>query len=116
MATGSPKERVNIIEIAAAAGVFKSTVSLALKGSESVHPAVRERVNAAIRGLGYVYNLGASDRAARSNIVGMSSAPFIGRCAASVVVRSPSARSDGHDAVRNIDAPAVAVLLGGGYR
>jgi LacI family transcriptional regulator len=72
MAASSPKERVTIIEIAAAAGVSKSTVSLVLKGSESVHPATRERVNAAIRDLGYVYNRGAANlRRARSNIVGM---------------------------------------------
>lgn len=72
MAAGSAKDRVTIIEIAAAAGVSKSTVSLVLKGSESVHPATRERVNAAIRDLGYVYNRGAANlRRARSNIVGM---------------------------------------------
>jgi len=72
MAAGAPKDRVTIIEIAAAAGVSKSTVSLVLKGSESVHPATRERVNAAIRDLGYVYNRGAANlRRARSNIVGM---------------------------------------------
>jgi LacI family transcriptional regulator len=68
----SPKDRVTIIEIAAAAGVSKSTVSLVLKGSESVRPATRDRVNAAIRDLGYVYNRGAANlRRARSNIVGM---------------------------------------------
>lgn len=72
MAGGSPKDRVTIIEIAAEAGVSKSTVSLVLKGSDSVHPATRERVNAAIRNLGYVYNRGAANlRRARSNIVGM---------------------------------------------
>lgn len=72
MATGSSKDRVTIVEIAAAAGVSKSTVSLVLKGSESVHPTTRERVNAAIRDLGYVYNRGAANlRRARSNIVGM---------------------------------------------
>jgi LacI family transcriptional regulator len=72
MPAGSPKDRVTIVEIAAAAGVSKSTVSLVLKGSESVHPATRERVNAAIRDLGYVYNRGAANlRRARSNIVGM---------------------------------------------
>ena len=68
----TPKDRVTIVEIAAAAGVSKSTVSLVLKGSESVHPNTRERVNAAIRDLGYVYHRGAANlRRARSNIVGM---------------------------------------------
>ena len=72
MAAGPPKDRVTIVEIAAAAGVSKSTVSLVLKGSESVHPVTRERVNAAIRDFGYVYNRGAANlRRARSNIVGM---------------------------------------------
>jgi LacI family transcriptional regulator len=69
---GSPKDRVTIIEIAAAAGVSKSTVSLVLKGSESVRPSTRDRVNAAIRDLGYVYNRGAANlRRAHSNMVGM---------------------------------------------
>lgn len=72
MAARKGKQRVTIIEIAAAAGVSKSTVSLVLKGSDSVHPATRDRVNAAIRDLGYVYNRGAANlRQARSNIVGM---------------------------------------------
>ncbi|KAB2854460.1 MAG: LacI family DNA-binding transcriptional regulator, partial [Bauldia sp.] len=72
MTARAGKERVTIIEIAAAAGVSKSTVSLVLKGSDSVHPETRDRVNAAIRELGYVYNRGAANlRQARSNIVGM---------------------------------------------
>jgi LacI family transcriptional regulator len=66
------KDKVTIIEIAAEAGISKSTVSLVLKGSDAVHPETRERVNAAIRKLGYVYNRGAANlRQARSNIVGM---------------------------------------------
>ena len=72
MANGAGKDKVTIIEIAAAAGVSKSTVSLVLKGSDSVHPATRDKVNAAIREMGYVYNRGAANlRRARSNIVGM---------------------------------------------
>lgn len=72
MAQRKAKGRVTIVEIAAAAGVSKSTVSLVLKGSDAVHPETRERVNAAIRELGYVYNRGAANlRRARSNIVGM---------------------------------------------
>lgn len=70
MAAGGP--RVTIVEIAAAAGVSKSTVSLVLKGSESVRLSTRDRVNAAIRDLGYVYNRGAANlRRAHSNMVGM---------------------------------------------
>jgi LacI family transcriptional regulator len=72
MAADGPRDRVTIVEIAAAAGVSKSTVSLVLKGSESVRPSTRDRVNAAIRDLGYVYNRGAANlRRARSNMVGM---------------------------------------------
>jgi LacI family transcriptional regulator len=72
MAAGALKDRVTIVEIAAAAGVSKSTVSLVLKGSDSIRPATRDRVNAAIRELGYVYNRGAANlRRARSNMVGM---------------------------------------------
>ena len=72
MAAGSPKDRVTIVEIAAAAGVSKSTVSLVLRGSESIRPATRDRVNSAIRELGYVYNRGAANlRRAHSNMVGM---------------------------------------------
>ena len=61
MAPVGPRDRVTIVEIAAAAGVSKSTVSLVLKGSESVRPSTRDRVNAAIRDLGYVYNRGAAN-------------------------------------------------------
>ena len=72
MVGGGPKDRVTIVEIAAAAGVSKSTVSLVLKGSESVRPSTRDRVNSAIRDLGYVYNRGAANlRRAHSNMVGM---------------------------------------------
>ena len=72
MASRKTKDKVTIIEIAAEAGISKSTVSLVLKGSDAVHPETRERVNAAIRKLGYVYNRGAANlRQARSNIVGM---------------------------------------------
>ena len=43
-----------------------------LKGSESVRPSTRDRVNSAIRDLGYVYNRGAANlRRAHSNMVGM---------------------------------------------
>jgi LacI family transcriptional regulator len=72
MAAGGPRDRVTIVEIAAAAGVSKSTVSLVLKGSDSVRSSTRDRVNAAIRDLGYVYNRGAANlRRAHSNMVGM---------------------------------------------
>ena len=72
MSKTSLRNKVTIVEIAAAAGVSKSTVSLVLQGSEAVRAATRERVNNAIRDFGYVYNRGAANlRLAQSNIVGM---------------------------------------------
>ena len=66
------RSRVTIIDVAEAAGVSKSTVSLVLQGSPLVRPATQEKVRATIRGLGYVYNRGAANlRRATSNVVGM---------------------------------------------
>ncbi|WP_234913751.1 LacI family DNA-binding transcriptional regulator, partial [Sinorhizobium medicae] len=45
------KERVTVVDIARAAGVSKSTVSLVLQGSPLVNEATRAKVNAAIREL-----------------------------------------------------------------
>jgi LacI family transcriptional regulator len=64
--------KVTILDIAAAAGVSKSTVSLVLRGSTVVSAESRERVQRAIRELGYVYNRNAANlRRSRSNIVAM---------------------------------------------
>ena len=61
-----------IVDIARAAGVSKSTVSLVLKESPLVKPATRERIMGAIDRLGYVYNRSAASlRTARSSFVGM---------------------------------------------
>ena len=66
------RERVTVIDVARAAGVSKSTVSLVLQGSQLVNEATRVRVNTAIRDLGYVYNRGAASlRQAKSRIVGI---------------------------------------------
>lgn len=66
------RSRTTVIDIARAAGVSKSTVSLVLQGSPLVHEATRIRVQAAIKDLGYVYNRGAANlRQARSSVVGM---------------------------------------------
>jgi LacI family transcriptional regulator len=53
--------RVTVIDIAQAAGVSKSTVSLVLQGSPLVNEGTRAKVNAAMRDLGYVYNRGAAN-------------------------------------------------------
>jgi LacI family transcriptional regulator len=68
------KERVTVVDIARAAGVSKSTVSLVLQGSSLVNTATRDRVNAVIRELGYVYNRGAANLRqsnAKSKIIGV---------------------------------------------
>lgn len=68
------KERVTVIDIARAAGVSKSTVSLVLQASPLVNEATRAKVNAVIRELGYVYNRGAANLRqsnAKSKIIGV---------------------------------------------
>eukprot|EP01037_Dinobryon_pediforme_P041285 gene41285-50949_t len=63
---------VTIIDIARAAGVSKSTVSLVLTGAAKVKPETAEAVRAAMRDLGYVYNRSAANlRNPQSHIVGM---------------------------------------------
>jgi LacI family transcriptional regulator len=66
--------RTTVVDIASAAGVSKSTVSLVLQGSSLVKEDTRARVNAAIRDLGYVYNRGAANLRqsnAKSRIIGV---------------------------------------------
>jgi len=68
------KDRVTVVDIARAAGVSKSTVSLVLRSSTLVNEATRDRVNAVIRDLGYVYNRGAANlrrSGANSQIIGV---------------------------------------------
>ncbi len=68
------RERVTVIDIAHAAGVSKSTVSLVLQGSSLVNESTRAKVNAVIRELGYVYNRGAANLRqsnAKSKIIGI---------------------------------------------
>ena len=66
------KDRITVVDVAEAAGVSKSTVSLVLQASPLVNEATRAKVQAAIRDLGYVYNRGAANlRQSRSRIVGI---------------------------------------------
>ncbi|MFD1328034.1 LacI family DNA-binding transcriptional regulator [Mycoplana ramosa] len=67
------RSRVTVIDIARAAGVSKSTVSLVLQASPLVNEQTRAKVNAAIRELGYVYNRSAANlrQTASSKIVGI---------------------------------------------
>jgi len=61
-----------IVDIARAAGVSKSTVSLVLNGDRRVRPQTRARVEEAIERLGYIYNRGAANlRGATSSLVGL---------------------------------------------
>jgi LacI family transcriptional regulator len=73
MAQGrASRNNVTIIDIADAAGVSKSTVSLVLTGRGSVKPETREHVLKVMAELGYVYNRGAANlRNAQSKIVGL---------------------------------------------
>jgi len=66
--------RVTVIDIAKAAGVSKSTVSLVLQGSPLVNEVTRAKVTAVMRELGYVYNRGAANlrqSSAKSKIIGV---------------------------------------------
>ncbi len=64
--------RITLTEVASHAGVSRSTVSLVLRDSPLVAADTRDRVQAAIKELGYVYNRGAATlRAARTNTVGL---------------------------------------------
>ncbi|NTS31133.1 LacI family DNA-binding transcriptional regulator [Phyllobacterium sp. BT25] len=66
------KARTSIVDIARAAGVSKSTVSLVLQGSPLVNEKTREKVSALINDLGYVYNRGAANlRQSKSKIIGI---------------------------------------------
>ncbi|MDO9416136.1 LacI family DNA-binding transcriptional regulator [Pararhizobium sp.] len=68
------RDRVTVIDIAHAAGVSKSTVSLVLQGSPLVNDLTRAKVNTVIRDLGYVYNRGAANLRqsnAKSKIIGI---------------------------------------------
>ncbi len=61
---------MTVIDVAKAAGVSKSTVSLVLRGSTNVKAETVSRVNEAIRALGYVYNRDAAGlRNRESNLV-----------------------------------------------
>lgn len=65
-------KRVTVIDIARAAGVSKSTVSLVLQGSSTPRAETRARVTAAMEQLGYIYNRGAANlRQAKSRIIGI---------------------------------------------
>jgi LacI family transcriptional regulator len=64
--------RTTIVDVARAAGVSKSTVSLVLAGSSLVARSTRDRVSEAMAELGYIYHRGAATlRGAKSDVIGM---------------------------------------------
>jgi LacI family transcriptional regulator len=68
----SKRASVTITDVAQAAGVSKSTVSLVLRNSPLIAPATAERVRLSAAALGYVYNRQAADlRRKSSNMIGI---------------------------------------------
>lgn len=66
-APSAPRGRPTIVDVAARAGVSKSLVSLALRGSPAVAPSSRDAILAAAAELGYRPNAAAQALAARSS-------------------------------------------------
>jgi LacI family transcriptional regulator len=63
---------LTLADVAEKAGVSRATVSLVLRDSPLVARATRERVEAAVEQLGYIYNRGAANlRATRTKTVGL---------------------------------------------
>lgn len=68
----TPARPVTILDVAAAANVSKSTVSLVLQGSDLIRAETAERVREAARKIGYVYNRRAGElRRKSSNTIGV---------------------------------------------
>ncbi|MFB9948480.1 LacI family DNA-binding transcriptional regulator [Rhizobium puerariae] len=66
------KSRVTLLDVAQRANVSRATASLVIRKSPLVGSETRARVEAAMRELGYVYNMGAARlRAERSHTVGV---------------------------------------------
>ena len=69
---GRKKRNVTLLDVAAAAGVSRGTVSLVLRKSPLVRDSTRERVEAAIVETGYVYDRGAAYlRSGRTHTIGL---------------------------------------------
>lgn len=67
-----PRRRVRMLDIAAAAGVSRATVSLVMRGDPIVATRTRDKVVGVAAELGYVYDRGAASlRTRRTNIVGL---------------------------------------------
>lgn len=65
-------KKINIIDVAQLAGVSVSTVSLVLRQKGKISDATIEKVNAAIKQLGYIHNVAAANlRSNTSNLIGL---------------------------------------------
>lgn len=83
------KANVTLKDIAAHAGVSRSTVSLVMQESPLVAESTRQRVRAAVEALGYVYNRGAATlRSSRTSTIGVVvhdiTNPFFGALVAGI--------------------------------
>jgi LacI family transcriptional regulator len=68
----APQRPVTILDVADAAGVSKSTVSLVLQGSPLIREETAAKVRKVAKSIGYVYNKRAADfRRQSSNVVGV---------------------------------------------
>lgn len=84
------KERMNINDVAEAAGVSRATVSQVLRGSGRISAETRQRVIRVINEIGYVYNRAAANlRAGHSDTIGIAiesfSNPFFAELTAGAV-------------------------------
>jgi len=61
------RKRVTVTDVAHACGVSRATVSLVLRGSPLVNAKTRERVEAKLKELGYVYNRAAANLRTRTS-------------------------------------------------
>lgn len=69
---GNKTGRVTLMDVAREAGVSRATASLVIRKSPRVGGETRQKVEAVLERLGYVYNMGAASmRAVRSNTVGV---------------------------------------------
>lgn len=84
-----------LADVAKLAGVSRSTVSLVLRESPLVAEATRERVTAALRASGYVYNWHAANlRTVRTNTVGIVVSDFTNPYYAELLAGAESALDD----------------------
>lgn len=96
-------KKVSIIDVAKAAGVSVSTVSLVLRQKGKISDATIARVQAAIEQLGYVHNVAAANlRASTSNLIGLILCDFSDSYAIKVMA----------SVVRELETQGFMVFLG----